>query len=90
MEFLLINHPLDCPICDQAGECRLQEFSVEYGTSESRFLENKVKKPKNIELGPRVHSMTSAAFFARVAFGFVRRSRMTTSSDSWIAAAIAS
>ena len=31
MEFLLINHPLDCPICDQAGECRLQEFSVEYG-----------------------------------------------------------
>src|SRR4051794_37706011 len=54
MEFLLINHPLDCPICDQAGECRLQEFSVEYGTAGSRFLENKVKKPKNIELGPRV------------------------------------
>jgi NADH-quinone oxidoreductase subunit G len=54
MEFLLINHPLDCPICDQAGECRLQEFSVEYGNAASRFLENKVKKPKNIELGPRV------------------------------------
>ncbi len=54
MEFLLINHPLDCPICDQAGECRLQEFSVEYGGSESRFLEHKVKKPKNVELGPRV------------------------------------
>ncbi len=54
MEFLLINHPLDCPICDQAGECRLQEFSVDYGTSESRFLENKVKKPKNVVLGPRV------------------------------------
>jgi len=54
MEFLLINHPLDCPICDQAGECRLQEFSVEYGNAESRFLEDKVKKPKNIELGPRV------------------------------------
>jgi len=54
MEFLLINHPLDCPICDQAGECRLQEFSVEYGNPESRFLESKVKKPKNIELGPRV------------------------------------
>ena len=54
MEFLLINHPLDCPICDQAGECRLQEFSVEYGSAESRFLESKVKKPKNIELGPRV------------------------------------
>jgi NADH-quinone oxidoreductase subunit G len=54
MEFLLINHPLDCPICDQAGECRLQEFSVDYGTSQSRFLENKVKKPKNVVLGPRV------------------------------------
>jgi NADH-quinone oxidoreductase subunit G len=54
MEFLLINHPLDCPICDQAGECELQEFSVEYGSASSRFLENKVKKPKNVELGPRV------------------------------------
>src|ERR1043166_8073946 len=54
MEFLLINHPLDCPICDQAGECELQEFSVEYGAAGSRFLENKVKKPKNVELGPRV------------------------------------
>ena len=54
MEFLLINHPLDCPICDQAGECRLQEFSVEYGRGESRFLEHKVKKPKSVELGPRV------------------------------------
>src|SRR3954469_6577812 len=54
MEFLLINHPLDCPICDQAGECRLQEFSVDYGNQSSRFLENKVKKPKNVEIGPRV------------------------------------
>ncbi len=54
MEFLLINHPLDCPICDQAGECKLQEFSVEYGNAESRFLEHKVKKPKSVELGPRV------------------------------------
>ncbi len=54
MEFLLINHPLDCPICDQAGECHLQEYSVEYGTSGSRFLEEKVKKPKRVELGPRV------------------------------------
>src|SRR5438034_492025 len=54
MEFLLINHPLDCPICDQAGECRLQEFSVDYGSSQSRFLENKVKKPKAVQLGPRV------------------------------------
>ncbi len=54
MEFLLINHPLDCPICDQAGECRLQEFSVDFGNSKSRFLEHKVKKPKNVQIGPRV------------------------------------
>ena len=54
MEFLLINHPLDCPICDQAGECRLQEFSVEYGQAKTRFLEHKVKKPKNVEIGPRI------------------------------------
>src|SRR4030095_14161688 len=54
MEFLLINHPLDCPICDQAGECKLQEFSVEYGNAQSHFLDQKVKKPKNVELGPRV------------------------------------
>lgn len=54
MEFLLINHPLDCTICDQAGECKLQEYSVEYGAGESRFIENKVKKPKNVDLGERI------------------------------------
>ncbi len=55
MEFLLINHPLDCPICDQAGECSLQEFSVEHGRGQSRFVENKVKKPKNVDIGPRIN-----------------------------------
>ena len=54
MEFLLINHPLDCPICDQAGECRLQEFSVEFGNGESRFVEEKVKKPKRVDIGARI------------------------------------
>jgi len=54
MEFLLINHPLDCPICDQAGECRLQEFSVDYGKGESRFIEEKVKKPKRVDLGKNI------------------------------------
>ena len=55
MEFLLINHPLDCPICDQAGECSLQEFSVEHGRGQSRFIDDKVKKPKNVDIGPRVN-----------------------------------
>lgn len=41
MEFLLINHPLDCPICDQGGECELQDLSVGYGTDSSRFFEGK-------------------------------------------------
>jgi len=54
MEFLLINHPLDCPICDQAGECRLQEFSVDYGQGTSRFVEEKVHKPKRTPLGPKI------------------------------------
>ncbi|MCS7064139.1 MAG: molybdopterin-dependent oxidoreductase [Methylacidiphilales bacterium] len=54
MEFLLINHPLDCPICDQAGECKLQEFSFEYGQGKSRFVDEKVKKPKRVDIGERI------------------------------------
>ena len=54
LESLLINHPLDCPICDQAGECKLQEYSLEYGQAKSRFVEQKVHKPKAVDLGPRI------------------------------------
>jgi NADH-quinone oxidoreductase subunit G len=54
MEFLLINHPLDCPICDQAGECKLQEYSVQYGNQGSRFTDDKVKKPKRVDIGERI------------------------------------
>ena len=54
MEFLLINHPLDCPICDQAGECSLQEYAADYGRGYSRFIEDKNVKPKRTRLGPRV------------------------------------
>jgi NADH-quinone oxidoreductase subunit G len=54
LESLLINHPLDCPICDQAGECKLQEYSVDHGQSASRFVEPKVHKPKAVDLGPRI------------------------------------
>ena len=54
MEFLLVNHPLDCPICDQAGECRLQEFATDYGRGFSRYIERKNVKPKRTRLGPRV------------------------------------
>lgn len=54
MEYLLINHPLDCPVCDQSGECFLQDYSYEYGRGESRFEETKVKNPKK-DLGPNVY-----------------------------------
>lgn len=54
MEFLLINHPLDCPICDEAGECKLQEYAYQHGTGYSRFIEEKNHKPKRVKLGPYV------------------------------------
>src|SRR5690242_2195502 len=53
MEFLLINHPLDCPICDQGGECQLQDLAVGYGPSNSRFTEEK-RVVLRKELGPLV------------------------------------
>ncbi len=54
MEFLLVNHPLDCPICDQAGECSLQEYATDYGRGYSRFTDQKNPKPKRVQVGPRV------------------------------------
>ncbi len=54
MEFLLINHPLDCPVCDQSGECFLQDYSYAYGRGQSRFEDQKVKQPKK-DLGPHVY-----------------------------------
>ncbi len=53
MEYLLINHPVDCPVCDQAGECYLQDYSFRYGRGVSRFREPKIKQPKK-DLGPNV------------------------------------
>ena len=55
LEFLLTNHPLDCPICDQAGECKLQEYTNDYGSGTHRFTEAKTKKGKNLSIGPRVN-----------------------------------
>ncbi len=54
MEFLLINHPLDCPICDEAGECKLQEYSFKHSKGQSRFEEVKNHKPKRQVWGPNV------------------------------------
>ncbi len=54
MEFILINHPLDCPICDEAGECKLQDYAFNHSVGESRFVEEKGHKDKRVELGPRI------------------------------------
>ena len=60
MEYLLINHPLDCPVCDQAGECLLQDYSYGYGRSQSRFEEDKAKKPKK-DVGENILSPATTA-----------------------------
>ncbi len=54
LEFLLANHPLDCPVCDQSGECDLQNFYLNFGLYNPRFREHKVKKKKAVALGPYV------------------------------------
>lgn len=54
LELLCTNHPLDCPICDAAGDCRLQDYVFKYGRGESRFVEEKRHKGKAIRLGPAV------------------------------------
>lgn len=54
LELLLVNHPLDCPVCDQAGECWLQEYYMRIGQYDSKMVENKVKKDKALDIGPHV------------------------------------
>jgi NADH-quinone oxidoreductase subunit G len=54
LEFLLINHPVDCPVCDQAGECSLQDYYMKHGLYQSRFSFRKLKRAKAEELGPHV------------------------------------
>jgi len=54
MELLLINHPLDCPICDQAGECKLQDYAFEYGVPHARTKEPRRAAKKRVDLGPTI------------------------------------
>lgn len=54
LEFLLLNHPLDCPICDKAGECKLQEYTHAYGRESSRYVEEKNVKRKKRPLGSKI------------------------------------
>jgi len=56
LEFLLANHPLDCPVCDQAGECYLQDYSVEFGTDSTHMVDDRRRYPdkERVQLGPHV------------------------------------
>lgn len=55
LEYLLANHPLDCPVCDQAGECKLQDYYMEYGLYDPKFDDQKVKKTKKaVPIGPTI------------------------------------
>ena len=54
LEFYLLNHPLDCPVCDKGGECPLQDFTLKYGPGESRFAEEKVQRVKHKVLGSHI------------------------------------
>src|SRR5262245_7166351 len=54
MELLLVNHPLDCPICDQAGECKLQDYAYDYGVAQSRTREPRRAAKKRVDLGPTI------------------------------------
>jgi NADH-quinone oxidoreductase subunit G len=54
LELLLLDHPLDCPICDKGGECDLQDFSMAYGQGASRLADAKSSKPKAVDLGPTI------------------------------------
>jgi NADH-quinone oxidoreductase subunit G len=53
-EFLLLNHPVDCPICDQSGECKLQDYWLDYGRYQKRMRDEPVHKPKGVVFGPTI------------------------------------
>jgi NADH-quinone oxidoreductase subunit G len=80
MEFLLINHPLDCPVCDKGGECPLQNQAMSNGQAESRFVEHKRSSRSRCRSAPRSCSTASGACCASAAPGSPTRSPATSSS----------
>lgn len=89
LEFLLLNHPLDCPICDKAGECKLQEYANRYGAGESRYIESKNVKPKKVEVAGKIILDSERCiecsrcirfcneFIGKSVFGFTKRGSKT-------------
>ena len=74
MEFLLINHPLDCPICDQGGECDLQDQAMSYGAAESRYIDPK-RAVEDLDLGPLVGTQMTRCISCTRCVSFHHRSR---------------
>lgn len=72
LEYLLLNHPLDCPTCDQAGECFLQDYSYRFGRSESRLREPKVQKPDKSYIGEQITLFTDRCIMCTRCVRFTR------------------
>jgi NADH-quinone oxidoreductase subunit G len=86
VEFLLVNHPLDCPVCDKGGECPLQDIAMGWGPGKSRFTDPKRHFQKPVELSPLVAIDRERCILCYAASGSARRSPRTSSSSSWSAA----
>lgn len=72
LEGLLINHPLDCPVCDKAGECKLQDYSYEYGRAESRLIDPKNTPPNKPELSSKITLFTDRCIMCTRCVRFTR------------------
>jgi NADH-quinone oxidoreductase subunit G len=72
LEGLLLNHPLDCPVCDKAGECLLQDFSFGYGKSQSRMIDEKHAPPNKPHIGPNVTLFTDRCILCSRCVRFTR------------------
>ena len=72
LEGLLLNHPLDCPVCDKAGECKLQDFSYKYGRSESRMVDPKNTPPNKPELSSKITLFTDRCIMCTRCVRFTR------------------
>src|SRR5438445_11128927 len=72
LESLLLNHPLDCPVCDKAGECLLQDYSYGYGNSHSRMIDDKNTPPNKPHIGPNVTLFTDRCILCSRCVRFTR------------------
>src|SRR6266853_6861204 len=72
LESLLLNHPLDCPVCDKAGECLLQDFSYRYGNAQSRMIDSKNTPPNKPDIGEHISLFTDRCIMCSRCVRFTR------------------